>query len=416
MGANENSNYSRKCVALLLFLGWLAYTAGNIGRMDYTASMVAIIDETGASKNTAGLVASFFFFAYGAGQLVNGLLCHKYNSRLFIFGSLVLAAIANFCMPFCQSVETMKWLWLLNGIVQSVLWSSIVKLQSEYLNEKDIGKSILIMSTTTAAGTFIAYGLSALNVAFFSWKITFYIAAALLAASSAAWLWGVGYVQKKLPKFEVKKTVNISSDGKKKIPAPIIISLSFVFLFAAVNGFVRDGINTWVPNLLKEVYDLKSYFSIMLTLLLPLISISGAYFAKLIYKKLPNDMLVNGIFFVFGGGVCALILWLYTYTLGFTVAMFAVVACCMSAAQNIITSAVPFRLRTVGNSGLFAGVINTFCYIGSTVASFLLGTLAETGGWNMVILLLLILSLAIGVVSMGFAPFWHKKISPLIGE
>lgn len=415
MDVVENKNYSRKGVALLLFLGWLAYTAGNVGRMDYTASMVAIIDETGASKNAAGLVSSFFFFAYGAGQLVNGLLCHKYNSRLFIFVSLVLSAIANLCMPFCRSIEVMKWLWLLNGVVQSVLWSSIVKLQSEYLNEKDIGKSIIIMSTTTAAGTFIAYGLSALNVAFFSWKITFYIAAALLAVSSAAWFSGIGYVQRKLPKFEVKKTT-VSVDGKRKIPAPIVISLVFVFVFATVNGFVRDGINTWVPNLLKEVYDLETYFSIMLTLLLPLISIFGAYLAKLVYKKLPNDMLLSGMFFMLGGGICALILWLYTYTLGFTVAMFAVVACCMSAVQNVITSAVPFRLRTVGNSGLFAGVINTFCYIGSTLASFLLGTLAETGGWNTVILLLLILSMAIGVVSLCVAPFWHKKICPLIAE
>lgn len=76
--------------------------------MNYAASMVAIIEETNAAKTAAGLVSSFFFFAYGAGQLINGLLCHKYNSRLFIFGSLVLASIANLCMPFCSSVSAMK--------------------------------------------------------------------------------------------------------------------------------------------------------------------------------------------------------------------------------------------------------------------------------------------------------------------
>ena len=126
--AQPHRTYSRKCAVLLLFLSWLAYTAGNVGRMNYAASMVAIIEETNATKTAAGLVSSFFFFAYGAGQLVNGLLCHKYNSRLFIFGALVLAAVANFCMPFCMSVSAMKWLWLLNGVVQSVLWSSLVKL------------------------------------------------------------------------------------------------------------------------------------------------------------------------------------------------------------------------------------------------------------------------------------------------
>ena len=136
----DGKKYSRNCIVLLLFLSWLAYTAGNVGRMDYAASMVAIIDETGATKASAGLVSSFFFFAYGAGQLINGLLCHKYNSRLFIFGSLVLAAVANLCMPLCETVSAMKWLWLINGIVQSVLWSSLVKLQSEYLSKSDIRK------------------------------------------------------------------------------------------------------------------------------------------------------------------------------------------------------------------------------------------------------------------------------------
>lgn len=404
--------YSRKCVILLLFLSWLAYTAGNVGRMNYAASMVAIIEETGTAKTAAGLVSSFFFFAYGAGQFINGILCHKYNSRLFIFGSLVLAAVANFCMPFCSSVSAMKWLWLLNGIVQSVLWSSLVKLQAEYLNEKDVGKSIIVMSTTTAAGTFIAYGLSALNVAFFSWHITFYIAAILLIASSIAWLLGVGYVQRNMPKYEVKKAASTATG--KRISAPIVLSLCLVCAFAVANGFVKDGINTWTPNLLFEVYHIESHFSIILTLLLPLVSIFGAYLAKLAYKKILNDVLLIGIFFAIGGGVTALILWLYTHTLIGTVAMFAIVSCVIAAVNNIITAAIPFRLRTVGRSGFFAGILNTFCYAGSTITSVLLGSIAANSGWNAVILLLLCALLVLGIVALVFSLYWKKKITPLL--
>ncbi len=406
--------YSRKCAILLLFLSWLAYTAGNVGRMNYAASMVAIIDETGAAKTAAGLVSSFFFFAYGAGQLVNGLLCHKYNSRLFIFGSLALAAVANFCIPFCRSVSAMKWLWLMNGIVQSVLWSSLVKLQSEYLNEKDIGKSIIVMSTTTAAGTFIAYGLSALNVAFFSWKVTFFVASALLAASSAAWLFGVGYVQKNMPKYEIKKTASVSTDGERKIPAPIVVSLCFICAFAIADGFVKDGINTWTPNLLFEVYNIEPHYSIILTLVLPLVSVFGAYIAKALYSKLPNDMFLIGVFFALGGGITALILWLYKHTLFGTVALFAIVSCVIAAVNNLITAAIPFRLRAVGRSGLFAGVLNTFCYVGSTLTSVLLGALADGSGWNSVILLLMCALLCLSAVALVFSPYWKKKILPFI--
>ncbi|MDE6401729.1 MAG: MFS transporter, partial [Clostridiales bacterium] len=372
--------------------------------------MVAVIEQTGATKNAAGLVASFFFFAYGIGQLVNGFLCHKYNTRIVIFGSLLLAAAANVCLPICPNVEAMKWLWLVNGCVQSVLWCSLVKLQSEYLNDKDIGKSILLMSTTTAAGTFVAYGLSALFVAFVGWQPTFYVAGGLLIAAAIGWFFGVGYVKRNLPRYEAVKTELPTAESGRVTKKPIYIALAFVFLFATVNGFVKDGVTTWAPNLLKETYSLETYFSIILTLILPLISITGAYAARLAHKKLPNDMLISGLFFVSSGGVLALIMWLYTYNLASTVIMFAFVACFMSAINNIVASSVPFRLRTVGKSGMFAGVINTFCYVGSTLSSYLIGMLADGKGWSVVILLLLVLSAAAGVISLLFSAYWKKRI------
>ena len=121
-----------------------------------------------------------------------------------------------------------------------------------------------------------------------------------------------------------------------------------------------------------------------------------------------------GIFFVIGGGIAALILWLYTHTLFGTVAMFAVVSCAIAAVNNLITGVIPFRLRTVGRSGFFAGIFNAFCYVGSTLASFLLGMLSENSGWNAVILLLMCTMLAISALAFSFSPYWKKKITPLL--
>lgn len=414
MDTIENKK-SRRCAILLMFLCWLVYTFANIGRMDYSASMVAIIEQTGAAKDSAGLVASFFFFAYGVGQLINGCLCHKYNTRIAVFCALVLAAVSNVALAVCPNVHIMKYLWLVNGAVQSVLWSSLVKLQSEYLSDKDINKSIILMSTTTAAGTFVAYGLSALFVAFASWQITFYIAGAMIFVAAFAWLFGVGYIQKTIPKFEIKQAeIPLNNNGKRS--KSIYVALAFVCVFAIANGFIRDGVTTWVPSLLKETYDLAPSFSIILTLILPLISVTGAAVAQFIHKKLPNDILLCGLFNLLSGGAVGIIFWLYTKSLIVTIIMFALVACFMAAVNNIIASYIPFRMRTVGKSGRFAGIINTFCYVGSTVSSYCLGTMAENSGWNSVILLILILSLVVGVVATAFAPFWHKKISLLLSE
>ena len=42
------------------------------------------------------------------------------------------------------------------------------------------------------------------------------------------------------------------------------------------------------------------------------------------------------------------------------------------------------------NSGLWAGVLNGFCYVGSTISSYGLGVIADNSGWNAVFLCLLV--------------------------
>ena len=61
----------------LIVLCFCVYTAGYIGRLNYSASLVEILDAFAADKAAGGLVSSFFFFSYGVGQLVNGVLCKK---------------------------------------------------------------------------------------------------------------------------------------------------------------------------------------------------------------------------------------------------------------------------------------------------------------------------------------------------
>ena len=70
--SNKKSNF-------LIFICWAAYTAAYVGRLNYNASMVEILSQLGTTKEAAGTVSSFFFFAYGAGQFVNGILSKKYR-------------------------------------------------------------------------------------------------------------------------------------------------------------------------------------------------------------------------------------------------------------------------------------------------------------------------------------------------
>ena len=179
----ENKIQSKK-ENKIIFICWLAYTAAYVGRLNFNASIVAIISDLGVTKAEAGLVSSFFFFAYGAGQLVNGILSKRYNAKVMIFLSLICSSVFNLLMPVTGSISAMKFIWMGNGIVQSVLWSTLIKTLSDYVSDKKLPKAIVAMSTTVALGTLVAYGLSSLSVNFSTWQTVFYVASAVLIVSA----------------------------------------------------------------------------------------------------------------------------------------------------------------------------------------------------------------------------------------
>ncbi|MBQ7122001.1 MAG: MFS transporter [Clostridia bacterium] len=380
----------------IIFICWLAYTAAYVGRLNFNASIVAIVSDLGVSKADAGLVSSFFFFAYGAGQLINGILSKKYNAKIMIFLSLMFSAMFNLLMPLSNDISIMKYIWLGNGIVQSVLWSTLIKTLSDYLSDKKLPKAILAMSTTVAIGTFVAYGISSLSVKFGSWKTVFYVAAAVLVISSVIWFTLFGKSPQKIVNEQNGKT------GKIKMSKTVLLAL-FLAAFAGIaNGFIKDGINTWVPSVLYEEFNVSQSFSILLTLLLPMVSTLGAAIAKKIHEKISSHAGMNLIFFVFSALLCGgILLSLRLHSIIFIMICFICVACGMSMINNVITSMFALDYRRMLNAGFAAGLLNTFCYIGSTTTSYTLGAVAQNMGWNSVFTIMLAVCAAAAVICLA---------------
>lgn len=377
----------------IIFICWLAYTAAYVGRLNFNASIVAIVSDLGVTKADAGLVSSFFFFAYGAGQLVNGILSKKYNAKIMIFLSLIFSAVFNLLMPISSDISVMKFIWLGNGIVQSVLWSTLIKTLSDYLSDQKLPKAILAMSTTVAIGTFVAYGISSVSVRFGNWQTVFYIASVILVISAAIWLFLFGSSPNK-----IENTENIREE-KVKMKKSVLLAL-FLAAFAGIaNGFIKDGINTWVPSVLYEEFNISQSFSILLTLLLPMVSTMGAAIAKKTHEKISSHAGMNLIFFSFSALLCGGILFsLRIHSVVTIMICFICVACGMAMINNVITSMFALDYRRNLNAGFAAGLLNTFCYIGSTTTSYTLGAVAQSSGWNSVFLIMLAVCVAAAII------------------
>ena len=112
----------------LIFLCWLVYTISYLGKVNYSANITRIIDYYNVTKAEAGMAPTFFFFAYGIGQVVNGVLCSRYNIKRIVFLSLGISGIINLIIAITSNFLIIKWLWMINGFVLSILCPTLVRL------------------------------------------------------------------------------------------------------------------------------------------------------------------------------------------------------------------------------------------------------------------------------------------------
>ncbi len=378
----------------IIFICWLAYTVAYIGRLNFSASIVAVVEQLSVSKAEAGMVGSFFFFAYGIGQIVNGILSKRYNAKIMIFASLAVSSVLNVLMPVSGDITAMKYIWLLNGAVQSVLWCTLIKTLSQKVSDESMSRAIIVMSTTVPVGTLITYGLSALFVKIADWRVVFYVAGALILAAAFAWLALYGKSDRPQIKTDVGEKTKLSKGN-------VIIFALIITAFAGIaNGFVKDGVNTWVSSLLYEEFGVSQSFSILITLILPIVATFAAAVVKKIHEKIHSLTALNTIFFLVASVLCGgILLSLKLHSFVVIMVCFTGIAFLMAMVNNVITSIFPLDNRKMLDAGFTAGFLNTFCYVGSTITSYSLGSVAQTSGWTVTFLIMLFVCLAATLIS-----------------
>ena len=405
---NTIQNKKRMSASMkLIMLCWLIYAFSYVGKVNYAASINQVMSNFSVEKADAGLVSSFFFFAYGVGQILNGIFCKKYNLKFMISASLLVSAVANVTVALLpvSAFGLVKIVWLINGISMSVLWPSLIRLITETLPKSMMVKSTMIMGTTVATGTCVAYGASAL-IAVFTPKhnYVFFFAAGVLVTIAIIWMLASTPFIKAAKREEeaeeaeeVAATAAAPAETRAKAPAKNIIMLTICMLalYGVATNLIKDGLTSWMPTILKEQYLLPDYISILFTLALPIVSIFSNFLTVYLHKHFPDCIYQNVL--VFGssgilvvGIIAGLGLSNSTASLLITLVGFTLVTFIVYSSNTLITSLYPMEMKGKINSGLIAGVLNGFCYVGSTLSTYGLGAIAdaftdkEAGyyGWN----------------------------------
>lgn len=393
---------------ILIVIACLVYSFAYTGRYSYNANIAPIMAFYNVTRAEAGLTGTFFFFAYGAGQLIHAIFCRFYPRKYIIPGVLGVSAILNIAVFCGVPFGAIKYLWLLNGICQSVLWPTLVLVLSDTMDSVMMKQAVFAMSLTVVIGTVISYGGSAIFNLFHLFRGAFLLGAVLMVAIGIAWL--VGYDVLTLENAGLAEAHAASSEAttagggsRKRAANGALIGLFAVCgLFMAVDNFVKDGLNTWTPVILKERFGVGDSLSIVLTVALPFCGVFGAMLALRMNRKIKDFRALSGILLLLlSVCICGILLSMKLESMVLTVAFLGVVSCFAHGINSIMTSIMPFAMRDKVNPGFLAGLMNSAGYVGSTASAYGLGVIADRTDWNTVMYILLFASVGVTLLAWG---------------
>lgn len=394
----------RRNQMILIVIGCLVYSFAYTGRYSYNANISPIMEFYSVTRAEAGLTGTCFFFAYGAGQLIHAIFCKYYPRKYIIPVVLGVSAVLNiivFCgVPFAA----IKYLWLINGLCQSVLWPVLVLVLSDTMDSDMMKRAVFAMSLTVVIGTAVSYGGSALFNLFDFFQGAFLMGAALMVAIGLAWLIGYDTLTAHSAGRDRAEQVKSEKTVPPKADKALIGLVAVCALFIALENLIKDGLNTWTPVLLKDRFNLGDSLSIVLTVVLPLCGVFGAMLALRMNRKIQDFRALNGcLFLMLTACICGILVSMKWGGVLSTVLFFGAVSCFANGINSIMTSIMPFALRDRINPGFLAGLLNSAGYVGSTASAYGLGLIADRAGWDTVMLLLLFVSVGASVLAWGTA-------------
>lgn len=423
----ENMNKTKRGGLLCALLA-LVYFTSYVTRLDFSAVMAELTAEgTGVlTKTEAGTIGTALFITYGAGQIVSGLLCARFRPERVIAAGFLLTVACNILMPVTAAALPMTAIWAVNGFAQALFWPPIVCLMATHYDEAGYAKCNWVVSVACHAATILVYVAVAACVRFWSWQSVFFGAALFAAAVLAVFLVGFSVFQRGLVSDETlsvqRGTPGATPEraGAGKAPASdmqwekspgggvqktlgehapettgestgrigifrLFLATGTVYIMGGIvlQGFLKDGVQSWLPNFFTETFGLSASGAILSNAVLPLFNILVVSVATWLYRKVFRNEVREAL--VFFGAVVVFSLLLAVFmgrSAVLCLLLAALITGCAHGVNLCFISFVPRRFAGCGRVAVVSGVLNACTYIGSAASSYGIALIAEHMGWR----------------------------------
>ena len=321
---------------------------------------------------------------------------------------LSVSVIINSVIPLCETSTQMALFWSINGFAQALIWPPMVRLMVSFFKGDEYRKASVKVSYGSSIGTIAVFLMCPLLISLWGWKSVFWVSAILGVLMVVAW-------KMLCPKIKNQPNKNNGNSLEKQgASGGFRIDLLFVFIMIAIvlQGALRDGVTTWTPTYIDDMFNLGSALAILTSVVLPVFSmVCHGVGGWLYYKVFKSPMLSAGV--IFGVGTVAAALLYLTSGLNAIISIIclAVLVGAMHGVNLMLICMVPAFYKNTGKISLVSGLLNSCTYVGSALSTYGIALLTDGAGWSVTVGVWFLIAFLGTLFCLVSIPFWNKKHS-----
>ena len=378
----------------------LMYTSYYLCRYNLSLANKAISDEFGFSKAEMGKIISVQLLCYAGGQALNGLLVDKLGGKR----AMLVGAAGTITMNVlfgAASFWGMLWLFVLlrgiDGYVQAFGASGFVKINAAWFSQKERGTFAGVFGFMINLGRFGIFYFGPAFLAGFTflgmwsvpalhWRWLFWIPAGVATivaiflaifvkdTPEQAGYHGVHSHEKDHQDLDVHAEVWTVFRTILSNPNIWIIGLAY-----ACTGAVRQSVDQWFPRYMLEVkhISMDSPQLKWLGFLIPFVASVGSVISGIVSDRVFGGRrapVAMGLYFI---EACVIVVAAQMRTVNLVILFFVLISFTVNATHSIMGPAAAMDIGGRKMAGFAHGIIDSFQYIGGSLAGLALGALID---------------------------------------
>jgi MFS transporter, OPA family, glycerol-3-phosphate transporter len=378
------------------FIG-LLYTSFYMCRYNLSIANGAISKEFGFSKADMGAIITTALLAYACGQIINGLLADRLGGKRAMLIGAAGTVMMNLLFG-AASFWGLLWMFVairgIDGYLQAFGAPGMVKINAAWFGHRERGRFAGIFGFMINLGRFGIFKLGPALLAGFvflglwqipplHWRWLFWAPAGITTIVAS----GMALIVQDTPEeagFASPNPQEASGNVLASVRQVLctIVSNPVVWVVAcayACTGAVRQAIDQWFPRFLNEAHhvDFQSAQFQTVGFLIPFVASAGSlisgYVSDTIFQG-RRAPVAAGLYFI---ETAIILLAAQFQTANAAVVFLILISFTANATHSILGTAAAMDIGGPKMAGFASGVIDSFQYLGGSLAGYFLGALLD---------------------------------------